>query len=84
MKKFVLLVLISQFAYADMIEPSHHCARPLKQSQFASEAERVAFDRQVGIYKQCLSDFIDEQTRAARLHSDAARKAADELQRPVF
>lgn len=84
MKKIVLLMLIARFAHADMIEPSHHCAKPPTPSQFASEAERVAFNRQVGLYRQCLADFIDEQTREARLHGDAARKAADELQRPVY
>lgn len=84
MKKLVLFVLISRFAHADMIEPSHHCAKPLRPSEFASEAERVAFNRQVGLYRQCLTDFIAEQEREARLHSDAARKASAELRRPEF
>ena len=84
MIRFALLMLIPLCARADTIEPSHHCAKPMKPSQFASDAEHIAFNRQAGLYRQCLSDFIDEQTREARLHSEAARKAGDELQRSGF
>lgn len=75
------LLLIPLSLGADMIMPSHNCSRPASPSHFASEAERIAYRRQAGLYRQCLSEFIDEQERAARMHSEAARRAGDELQR---
>ncbi len=66
-------------AYADMISPSHTCSKPIKVSHFASQAEQAKFDRQVRAYKQCLSDFINEQNKEARMHSEAARNATNEL-----
>ncbi len=65
--------------FADMISPSHTCSKPIKVSQFASQAEQARFDRQVRAYKQCLSDFIKQQNKEARMHSEAARNATHEL-----
>lgn len=81
MKKIVALLFIPLFVNADMITPSHSCSRPASPSHFASETERIAYRRQAGLYRQCLSDFIDEQERAARVHTEAARRAGEELQR---
>lgn len=81
MKKFMLLVLFPLSVHADMIEPSYSCVRPAKPSQFASEAEHIAFRRQAGLYRQCLMDFINEQNREARVHAEAARQANELLQR---
>ena len=64
---------------ADMISPSHTCAKPITPSQFANRNDIANFDRQVGKYKQCLTDFINEQNKEARIHSEAARKATNEL-----
>jgi len=66
---------------ADMITPSHTCPKPIRVSQFASPEEQAKFNRQVTIYKQCLSDFINEQNKEARTHSEAARNAVNELKR---
>ena len=65
--------------FADMISPSHTCAKPIQPSQFATREDHANFDRQVGKYKQCLSDFINEQNKEARMHSEAARNATNEL-----
>jgi len=81
MKILVLLALLPITLFADMISPSHNCAKPSRLSQFSTDAERMAYNRQVGTYKQCLSDFINEQNKEARLHSEAARNAASELSR---
>ncbi len=65
--------------FADMISPSHTCAKPMKPSLFATRADHANFNRQVGKYKQCLTDFVNEQNKEARMHSEAARKATNEL-----
>ena len=65
--------------FADMISPSHTCAKPITPSQFANRGDLVNFDRQVGKYKQCLTNFVNEQNKEARMHSEAARKATNEL-----
>ena len=79
MKRIAVLVLLPLTVYADMITPSHNCSEPTHPSQLATEAERFTFDRQVRSYKQCLLDFVNEQNKEARMHSDAARKAANDL-----
>ena len=81
MKILLLILLLPVTAFADMISPSHNCFRPARPSQFATDAERTSYDRQVGAYKQCLSSFINEQNKEARLHSEAARNATNELTR---
>ncbi len=66
-------------AMADMISPSHHCAKPLKPSHFATQADQSTYDRQLSTYRQCLTNFINEQNKEARMHSEAARSASNEL-----
>ena len=75
----LLLLLGTVQIFADMISPSHNCPKPITPSHFASQTDRTTFDRQVGAYKQCLSDFINEQNKEARMHSEAARKATNDL-----
>jgi len=65
--------------FADMISPSHTCSKPITPSHFANRHDLANFDRQVGKYKQCLTDFVNEQNKEARMHSEAARKATNEL-----
>jgi hypothetical protein len=62
-----------------MITPSHNCAKPAKPPHLASDAERAGFQRQANVYKQCLTDFVNEQNKEARMHSEAARMASNEL-----
>jgi hypothetical protein len=66
-KILTVLALLPLTAYADMITPSHNCSKP------------NTFDRQVRTYKQCLSDFVKEQEKEARMHSEAASSANNEL-----
>ena len=79
MKRLALLALLPVAVYADMITPSHNCSKPLNPSQFASEAEQATYRRQVNSYRQCLSKFVTEQNKEARIHSEAARIADNEL-----
>ena len=81
MNRFALLALIPLSVNADMITPSHNCSKPVNVSQFATEGERASYQRQLGSYRQCLSNFVNEQNKEARLHSEAARNASNELQR---
>ncbi len=78
-KRLALLALLPVAVYADMITPTHNCSKPLNPSHFSTEAERAAFMRRERAYKQCLSDFINEQNKEARMHSEAARIADNEL-----
>ncbi len=77
----LLLMMSAAPVLADMITPSHTCAKPITPSQFATREDHAKFDRQVGKYKQCLTDFVNEQNKEARFHSEAARKATNELKK---
>ena len=80
-KTLVLLALLPLSGFADMISPSHNCLRPARPSQFATDAEEASYQRNIGTYKRCLSDFINEQNKEARFHSEAARNATNDLNR---
>ena len=75
----LLAMIGASSVFADMITPSHTCAKPITPSQFATREDHAKFDRQVGKYKQCLTDFVNEQNKEARFHSEAARKATNAL-----
>ena len=83
MRITLLSVLLSIFVAgavsADMISPAHTCVKPIKPSHFATREGRNKFDRERRKYKQCLTDFVNEQNKEARMHSEAARKATNEL-----
>lgn len=79
MRRLLLLLLLSPSVQADMITPSHNCVRPSTPSRLASEGERASFARQASAYKQCLLNFINVQEKEARIHSEAARMADNEL-----
>lgn len=81
MYKLLLLLFLPLSVRADMISPSHNCVRPAGPSHLATDGERASFALQVAAHRQCLMDFIDEQNKEARLHSEAARMANDELKR---
>ncbi len=53
---------------ADMFTPSYYCSRP-----YGSYSEYA-----VTSYKNCIQSFIDEQNRASKKHSQAARDAVNE------
>jgi len=78
-KILTVLALLPLTVHADMISPSHSCSKPNAPSQFATDSEHRSFDRQIRTYKQCLSDFVREQEKEARMHSEAARSASNEL-----
>ncbi|MDE1348266.1 hypothetical protein [Vibrio aestuarianus] len=79
LRSCLLVAAISSFssgmAVADMFQPSHSCIKPYKPFQFKSQYEVDSFNDDVQRYKQCISDFVEEQNDAMRKHSDAADDA---------
>ncbi|WP_211252160.1 hypothetical protein [Arenimonas metalli] len=70
-------------AQADMFAPSHSCRKPIKPYEFTSEWEVSQFKDDVERYKQCISDFVEEQNDEAEKHQEAAQDAIDEWNRYV-
>ena len=68
---------------ADMFSPSHSCFKPNRPYEFTSEWELDNFMNDVERYKQCISDFVDEQQEEARNHIEAADEAVEEWNRFV-
>lgn len=64
--------------HADMFTPSHSCSKPYKPYKFNSEWDIRQFQDDVEDYKQCISDFVEEQEDAVRKHQNAAQEAIDE------
>ena len=78
---FTAVITLSLFVMptlADSFQPSHYCNKPYKPYQFSSDYEIQRFNQEVETYKNCMSDFIDEQNDAARKHQRAAEEAIDE------
>lgn len=70
--------LLSAPSFADMFAPSHSCSKPYKPYQFSSRSERDLFLLEVQNFKECISDFVEEQEAAIRRHREAANEAIDE------
>ena len=81
MKPILMIValIMIRCAGADVIMPSHNCAKPLRPGHFATGIDERNYQRQLDVYRRCLSDFIVEQNKRARMHSEAARAAENEL-----
>ena len=79
LKTFTLiLALASGSVYADNYLPSLSCRKPIKPYKFTSNWEVEQFKDDVARYKQCISDFVDEQNEAVENHKRAAKNAIDE------
>lgn len=84
MKKLLVLLALAcvvslpASALADMFTPSPSCSKPYKPFEFSSRFEYDSFMDDVRRYKQCISDFAEEQQEAARRHTEAAEEAIDE------
>jgi hypothetical protein len=71
-------ICMTNSAYADMFFPSHSCSKPYKPYQFNNEWELENFKNEVEQYKQCITEFVEEQDEAIRKHKNAAEEAIDE------
>ncbi|MBV7478220.1 hypothetical protein [Pseudomonas sp. PDM31] len=79
MRAFVLFgILLSPFALADSYPPSHNCTKPDIPYEFEDQFERDQFESDVEEYKDCITDFVDEQQQAMRKHKSAADDAIEE------
>jgi len=76
-----MLLLLSAPAIADWYQPSNRCSEPTKPYKFTSQYEVDSYNADVKQYKQCISDFVDEQAEAAKRHQAAASAAIDEWNR---
>lgn len=65
-------------SFADIVEPSHSCRKPVKPFRFDSQWERQNFLDDVDRYKGCIKEFVEEQKEAVRAHEQAAEDAVDE------
>jgi hypothetical protein len=74
-----IALVVSSFAtYADMFTPSPSCFKPSKPYQFNSQWQVDNWNDEVMNYKNCISEFIDEQNGEANKHQEAASAAIDE------
>ena len=82
-RNIILFVLVcclgvASSSSADMFVPSHSCSKPYKPYEFNNEWELENFKNEVEAYKQCISNFVDEQNDAVRNHQSAAEEAINE------
>lgn len=73
---FLMMAAISWSALADT--PSHSCKKPVKPAEFNENRQVEMFNDEVSVYKQCISDFADEQRQVAEMHRQAASDAIEE------
>lgn len=81
MKRILIAALLFSVApsvSADMFQPSHNCTKPFKPYQFNNQWEIDSFNDDVRRYRQCISDFIEEQELAVQVHQLAAEEAIDD------
>lgn len=71
-------LLLSASIHADSYSVSSSCYKPHKPYEFNSQWELDSFNNDVDRYKECISDFVDEQNRAVRNHQRAASEAIEE------
>jgi hypothetical protein len=74
----VTIAVLAIPGQADMFSPSHSCSRPYKPFEFTSRSKQELFLLEVESYKQCITDFVEEQEGAIRAHRQAAEEAIEE------
>ena len=73
----LMLAATSWTALADTLAMHHTCTQPYIPEKFQDNHEVAIFNEAVADYKQCISDFADQQHQAADLHRRAAGEAID-------
>lgn len=73
-----MLLLLSVPAVADWYPSSNRCSAPSKPYKFTSQYAVDSYNADVTQFKKCISDFVDEQTKAVETHQAAASAAIDE------
>jgi len=79
----ILLVLSGSAVYADTHPASHKCTAPMKQREFATQAQLERYKSTVELYRSCLEAFVKEQETAIEIHRQAAQNAIGDWNRFV-
>ena len=74
----LLLLGFITTAFSHSFTPSNSCSKPYKPYKFNSEYEVNLFNNGVTSYKNCITDFIEQQQRESETHLRAAKAAIDE------
>jgi hypothetical protein len=80
---FIALLLSGDAVYADTALASHKCIAPMKQREFATQAQLERYKSVVELYRSCLEAFIKEQETAIETHRQAAQNAIGDWNRFV-
>ena len=79
----ITLLLPGSAAYADTGLASHKCTAPMKQREFATQAQLERYKSAVELYRSCLEAFVKEQETAIETHRQAAQNAIGDWNRFV-
>ena len=80
---FIALLLSGSAVYADTALASHKCTAPMKQREFATQAQLERYKSVVELYRSCLEAFVKEQETAIETHRQAAQSAIGDWNRFV-
>ena len=80
---FIALLLSGDAVYADTALASHKCTAPMKQREFATQAQLERYKSVVELYRSCLEAFVKEQETAIETHRQAAQNAIGDWNRFV-
>ena len=80
---FITLLLSGDAVYADTDLASHKCTAPMKQREFATQAQLERYKSAVELYRSCLEAFVKEQETAIETHRQAAQNAIGDWNRFV-
>ena len=80
---FITLLLSGSAVYADTALASHKCTAPMKQREFATQAQLERYKSAVELYRSCLEAFVKEQETAVETHRQAAQNAIGDWNRFV-
>jgi hypothetical protein len=79
----IILLLSGSAVYADTALASHKCTAPMKQREFATQAQLERYKSAVELYRSCLEAFVKEQETAIETHRQAAQTAIGDWNRFV-
>jgi hypothetical protein len=79
----ITLLFSGSAVYGDTAPASHQCTAPMKQREFATQAQLDRYKNTVELYRSCLEGFVKEQETAIEAHRQAAQNAIGDWNRFV-
>jgi hypothetical protein len=73
-----LLLISASTSLADSRVPHHSCSKPTMLPNPTSNFEVYTLRTQIGSYKSCITEFIEQQKAEMKIHQKAAKDAAAE------